>query len=94
VIVAFVGFRLVLSRPKPIAAEKFHLPTRADIDGRILAGPAIFGIGWGLGGFCPGPALTALGLAAPGTLAFVPAMLAGMWAARLLGEQRPSAARA
>jgi len=94
VIVAFVGYRIVLKRPKPIAAEKFHLPTRSDIDGRILAGPAIFGIGWGLGGFCPGPALTALGLAAPGTLVFVPAMLAGMWAARLLGERGPRTARA
>ena len=49
---------------------------------RILAGPAIFGIGWGLGGFCPGPALTALGLGEPGTLAFVPAMFFGMWAAQ------------
>ena len=94
VIVAFVGYRLVLLRPKPLAAEKFHLPTRSDIDGRILVGPAIFGIGWGLGGFCPGPALTALGLATPGTLAFVPAMLAGMWAARLLGEQGPRTVRA
>lgn len=94
VIVAFVGYRIVLKRPKPIAAETFHLPTRSDIDGRILAGPAIFGIGWGLGGFCPGPALTALGLAAPGTLVFVPAMLAGMWAARLLGEQGAHPARA
>ena len=94
VIVAFVGYRIVLKQPKPVAAKRFHLPTRSDIDGRILAGPAIFGIGWGLGGFCPGPALTALGLAAPGTLVFVPAMLAGMWAARRLGEQGPRTARA
>ena len=48
--------------------------------------PAIFGVGWGLGGFCPGPALTALGLGATGTLIFVPAMIAGMWAARVAGE--------
>jgi hypothetical protein len=94
VIVAVVGYRVVLARPKPIAAEKFHLPTRTDIDSRIVAGPAIFGMGWGLGGFCPGPALTALGLAAPGTLVFVPAMLAGMWAARLLGEKVAPTARA
>lgn len=86
VIVAFFGYRLVFRRDKPVAAKAFHLPTRSDIDGRVLAGPAIFGIGWGLGGFCPGPALTALGLAAPGTLAFVPAMMLGMWAARLLAE--------
>lgn len=84
VIVAFVGYRLVLARPAPIAGGRFHLPERTEIDRRLLVGSAIFGLGWGLGGFCPGPALTALGLAAPGTLAFVPAMLLGMWAARML----------
>ena len=80
-------------RAAPIFGAAFQLPTRKDIDGRILAGPAIFGIGWGLVGFCPGPALTALGLAAPGTLAFVPAMLAGMWIARVVAD-RPAAAQA
>ncbi len=92
VVVTFVGYRLVFQRGRPIADKTFHLPKRNDIDGPILIGPAIFGIGWGLGGFCPGPAFTALGLAASGTLAFVPAMLLGMLAARLLAEAR--AARA
>jgi uncharacterized protein len=91
VIVAFFGYRLVLKRPAPVAAERFHLPTRNDIDAKIVAGPAIFGLGWGLGGFCPGPALTALGLGATGTLAFVPAMILGMWAARLLAQGGMSA---
>jgi len=86
VIVAFAGYRLVLRRQRPIVGSRFQLPARNDIDARVIAGPAIFGIGWGLGGFCPGPALTALGLGAAGTLAFVPAMLLGMWAARLLGD--------
>lgn len=84
VIVAFFGYRLVLKRDAPIVGGRFHLPGRKDIDARVIAGPAIFGIGWGLGGFCPGPALTALGLGATGTLAFLPAMIVGMWAARLL----------
>ncbi|QIB35211.1 DUF6691 family protein [Ancylobacter pratisalsi] len=84
VVVAFFGFRLATARPAPLFADRFQLPTRTDIDARLLIGPALFGIGWGLGGFCPGPAFTALGLAAPGTLAFIPAMLAGMWAARRL----------
>lgn len=88
VVVAFIGFRLVLTREKPLMAPRFQLPTRSDIDARLIVGPALFGIGWGLGGFCPGPAFTALGLAAPGTLAFIPAMLAGMWAARALAERR------
>jgi len=89
VLVAFIGYRLVLARQEPIAADRFDLPTRSDIDLRVLAGPAIFGIGWGLGGFCPGPALTALGLPAAGTAAFIPAMFIGMWAARLISENLP-----
>lgn len=86
VIVAFIGYRLVLTRERPVIGNTFHLPIRNDIDARVIAGPAIFGIGWGLGGFCPGPALTALGLGGTGTLAFVPAMIVGMWAARLLAD--------
>ena len=87
VLVAFLGFRLVLARPAPLMAPRFQLPTRTDIDARLIVGPALFGIGWGLGGFCPGPAFTALGLGATGTLVFLPAMLAGMWAARRLAER-------
>lgn len=86
VVVAFFGYRLVLKRRAPIVGDRFHLPTRKDIDSRIIVGPAIFGIGWGLGGFCPGPALTAIGLGATGTLAFIPAMILGMWAARLMAQ--------
>jgi hypothetical protein len=88
VVVAFVGFRLAWARPAPLLAPRFQVPTRTDIDARLIVGPALFGIGWGLGGFCPGPAFTALGLFAPGTLVFVPAMLAGMWAARMLAERK------
>ena len=83
VIVTFLGYRLVLRRPAPIAGGRFHLPTVDRVDGRVIVGPAVFGLGWGLSGFCPGPAITGLGLGRPGTLAFVPAMLIGMWAARL-----------
>src|SRR5690606_32472744 len=88
VLVAFFGYGLVFRRKAPLARSKFHLPTSNDIDMRVIAGPVIFGIGWGMGGFCPGPALAALGLGAGGTLAFVPAMLLGMWAARLLADHR------
>ena len=87
VTVAFFGFRLTLARGRPLLAPAFQLPTRSDLDAPLLSGAALFGIGWGLGGFCPGPALTSLGLAAPGTLAFLPAMLAGMIAARLLAAR-------
>jgi uncharacterized membrane protein YedE/YeeE len=76
---AFLGYRLAWRRPKPILAEKFELPSSTAIDRPLVAGAAIFGIGWGIGGFCPGPALTSLPLLAPGTLVFVPAMLVGLW---------------
>lgn len=88
VIVTFIGYRLVLQHDRPLLAPKFQLPARTDIDARLIAGPALFGIGWGLSGYCPGPALTALGIGAAGTLAFVPAMFAGMWAARLLAGRQ------
>lgn len=80
----FVGYRLVLARRRPLFAPAFQLPTATRIDGRLLTGAAIFGVGWGLAGFCPGPAVTSLALGAPGTLAFVPAMLVGIAAARAL----------
>lgn len=91
VMVAFVSYRLVLRRDEPIIGSGFHLPTRNGIDTRMIAGLAIFGIGWGLGGFCPGPAIAALGLGATGTLALVPAMILGKWAARLLADARMQA---
>ena len=84
VLVTFIGYRLAWRRHTPLLAPRFRVPSRTDIDARLILGPALFGIGWGLGGFCPGPALTSLGLGAAGTLVFVPAMLAGMWAARRL----------
>ena len=84
VLVTFVGYRLVLARSRPLFAERFHLPTQRELDLRIVAGPAIFGVGWGLVGFCPGPALTALGFGSNAAIIFVAAMFAGMWLARLL----------
>lgn len=81
--VTFLGYRLVLKRPAPVMASQFHLPAPAPIDARILIGPAIFGVGWGLVGLCPGPAFVALGAGNVEAALFVAAMLAGMWGARL-----------
>lgn len=75
---AFIGYRLVWRQETPAFAAEFDLPTSRAIDGPLIGGAAIFGIGWGIGGFCPGPALTALPMLAPGTLVFVPAMLVGL----------------
>jgi uncharacterized protein len=86
VAVTFAGFRWVLARPQPLLAERFHLPTRRELDLRIVAGPAIFGVGWGLAGFCPGPALTALGFGTSAAFIFIAAMLVGLWLARLLAR--------
>jgi hypothetical protein len=72
-------FRLTRSRRSgPWFDVKFHLPTRSDIDISLVAGAAIFGIGWGLGGLCPGPGLVAAAGGSTAALAFVGAMLAGM----------------
>ena len=54
------GFLLVKRTARPVFAAKFEIPTRRDIDPRLVAGAVLFGIGWGLAGFCPGPALTSL----------------------------------
>ena len=55
VAVTFVGYQWALKRPRPLFGEKFQLPTSRELDVRIVAGPAIFGVGWGLAGFCQGP---------------------------------------
>ena len=78
ILVAAPGLWLVQKREAPIFHDKFSLPTQNDIDARLVTGAAIFGVGWGLGGLCPGPAVTSLPFAASGVLVFVPAMLVGM----------------
>jgi len=84
VAVTFVGFNRVLRLERPFFAARFHVPMRTDIDPRIVVGPAIFGIGWGLAGFCPGPALTALGFGSSSAFIIVAAMCAGMVLARFI----------
>lgn len=74
--------RLTHESGKPWFEEMFHLPTRNDIDGKLVMGGILFGIGWGLAGYCPGPALASLLVGGVDVLAFCTAMLAGMWAAK------------
>jgi Predicted transporter component len=85
--VTVIGYRLVLRRDRPLFGETFHLPTQQELDLRIVSGPAIFGVGWGLAGFCPGPALTALGFGTSAAMIFVAAMAAGMLLARWLANR-------
>jgi uncharacterized protein len=76
--VHFVAFRVIMRRPVPLFDTKFHLPTRKDIDVRLVLGAAVFGIGWGLGGFCPGPGLVSLGGGSVSAIVFVVGMTIGM----------------
>ncbi len=66
-------------RPSPLFAERFQLPTRRDIEPKLIAGAALFGLGWGLGGYCPGPAVVLLPSGGVEVVAFVIAMLAAMF---------------
>ena len=77
-VVAAIGYRLAFRRTAPLFADAFSLPTRTDLDARLIGGAVIFGVGWGLVGYCPGPALAGLTYGYPQTLAFVPAMIAGL----------------
>lgn len=86
VLVYSVAYRRVLRRTHPVMERMFHLPQRIDIDRRLLVGAAVFGTGWGLVGFCPGPALVGLASGIPGVLVFVAAMLAGMGLFHLWGK--------
>ena len=83
VVTATIGFRLVQRRRAPLFADRFHLPASSGIDGHFILGAALFGIGWGLAGFCPGPALAGLVLGLWQPWLFVAAMLAGMTAHRI-----------
>lgn len=75
--------RLVRARRAPVFAARFHWPTEHRIDPDLVAGAAIFGVGWGLSGLCPGPALVSAGGGGAGALVFVAAMIGGVTAARL-----------
>lgn len=75
------GFALTLRRRGPVMDGQFHLPTRSKIDMPLLVGAIVFGAGWGLAGFCPGPALAGLASGKPEVAIFVAAMAAGLWLA-------------
>ena len=77
-LVTIPAFRLIFKRPRPVLVDEFELPTKKGLDTRLLGGSALFGVGWGLSGFCPGPAVTALATGLTPVFAFVVAMIAGM----------------
>ena len=78
VFVHFALARLIRRRDRPLLDTRFHLPTAARVDIPLVAGSVVFGIGWGLGGYCPGPAIVSLGSGAAAAFVFVGAMAVGM----------------
>jgi uncharacterized protein len=86
VVTTTVLFRFVLRRGSPLLASTFHVSNLKHIDRRLVGGAAIFGIGWGIAGYCPGPALAGLGIASIEALWFVPAMIAGMLLHRIVAR--------
>lgn len=80
--VTLLSFRWVLGRKQPVLASTFSVPNRKDIDRKLITGAIIFGIGWGIAGYCPGPSLTALVLGIWNPVLFVGAFIAGSLAYR------------
>ncbi|MBS3805257.1 MAG: YeeE/YedE family protein [Oleiphilaceae bacterium] len=87
ILVTMPAFRFVLKRPHPLFGSKFYLPTRSDIDARLVAGAVLFGIGWGITGLCPGPAITALASGLLPVVGFLLAMTGGVLVHKWLVER-------
>lgn len=75
--VTLISFRFILRLPQPIFDNKFYLPSKKDIDRRLIIGAAIFGLGWGIAGYCPGPGITALVLGIWNPVLFIIAFIGG-----------------
>ncbi len=82
----FVGYRLVFARGTPLFSTQFQLPTKQELDAKLLGGAALFGVGWGLSGYCPGPAIASMGGLTLPLLALLAAMVVGWWIAQRLSQ--------
>lgn len=96
VMIGAIGVYVVLhrgitKRSAPLFASHFHLPTRNDLDARLVIGAALFGIGWGIGGYCPGPGLVSAASGSLPAVVFVLSMAAGMKIEHALGQRKPRA---
>ena len=81
-----IAFRFVLRRERPLFDADFHLPTAKVVDARLVGGAALFGVGWGLSGYCPGPLLVGVAGGSATALLFLPAMLVGGWVRRFVAR--------
>ena len=91
--VTALGYRLVFRNSRPLLDNRFHLPKASAIDTRLVVGAGVFGIGWGIAGFCPGGALPALGTGRADVLTFVAALVCGIIATRAALDRRPAPER-
>jgi uncharacterized protein len=89
-LITIPGYRVILARRRPVLANGFSLPTKKSLDAPLIWGSALFGVGWGLVGFCPGPAVAAIGTGFPAVLGFVAAMIAGMALHAWISGERPA----
>jgi len=85
-----VAYRLALKRPKPLLGKQFVLPERTRINARLAVGALVFGVGWGLSGFCPGPAIVSAAFGDPRVWAFIGSILAGALVYRLVARVGPT----
>ena len=84
ILITIFGFRLTFKRPKPIHEENFYLPIYKNIDFKLIGGSAIFGIGWGIGGLCPGPSIAVLSSNFFPSIIFTISMLIGLFLGKKL----------
>lgn len=86
VLITWAGYTLVLRRRAPVLAPRFALPTSRKLDARLIGGSAIFGVGWGISGFCPGGSLPVMGTLNADVFIFTAALLIGIFSARVLQQ--------
>lgn len=86
--VTVVTFRFILRRKTPLLGQRYYFSERTNIDRPLLLGAALFGMGWGIGGYCPGPAMTLLAAPSWELWAFLPAMLVGIAAQKIMSAAR------
>lgn len=87
IVVHFVTYKIIRKKSSPLFGNQWHVPTKKDITPALLVGSFIFGVGWALGGFCPGPAVTSLASFDKGPAIFVISMLLGMWIFKLVDKK-------
>ena len=89
-VVTAIGYRLVWRRDAPLFGGRFEVPTSTLLDARLIGGSALFGVGWGIAGFCPGAAIPALGTGRWEVALFLVAVVVGFWLRRLVSPIAPA----